>query len=109
MLIISLLTFPMWPKINAHLPEPTFCILSRTHTTLEQNSGTKSQNSSTNFKSQNFGTNQLISSQMKLIQPLNPKHLRSTFPPTYSHTPIPIGINDHLLKDPQPLATADRE
>ena len=104
------------------LAEPTLCILSRAHATFEQNSNTnfksqnsgtnfksqnssttfKSQNSGTNFKSQNSSTNQLISPEVKLIQPLNPNHLRSTFPPSYSHIPIPIGIKDCLFKNSTP-------
>ena len=37
----------------------------------------------------------------RAIQPLNPKNLRSTFSPGYSRTPISIGINDHLFKEPK--------
>ena len=42
-------------------------------------------------------------------RPLNPKNLRSSFPPSDSRAPIPIGINHHLLKEPHPLAAADKE
>ena len=40
---------------------------------------------------------------MKLIQPLNPKNLELTFPPNYFHFPIPIGIRDHLFRNPATL------
>ena len=85
-----------WAAGFSHNPHFVFCILFRTRTTLEQNS--QIQNSSTNFESRNSGTRQLISSQMKLIQPLSSKNLISTFSPSYSGTPLPIGINDHSIK-----------
>ena len=41
----------------------------------------------------------ILKLQVKL-QPLDPKDLRSSFPPSYFRTPISIGINHRLLKDP---------
>ena len=70
------------------LPECPFYILSRACTNFEVNS-------------QNSGTNRInLTPRFKLIQPLNSTFFSSFFSPNYSGTPIPIGIDDCLFRDP---------
>ena len=81
--------------------EPAFYILSRRRAPCYVEGTCKFE-----AKSQNSGPNQLISSQMKLIQPLNSKFFSSSFSPNYSGTPIPIGIDDHLFRDPKTFSSS---